>query len=260
MFFSPLIGPRNGLGFTGRKPLASWTPAKLFTGGVEGAWYDPSDLTTMYQSGTRGSPGAPVAADGDPVGLILDKSGNGHDLTQAAAASRPLYKTAGGLRWLQFDGNDDMLTGTLPIASLGGNLSKTAIVAVRPSDGASRTVFHYGAIGTAGKAFGLSESPNGIEFFQWAADLIAAGQQSLLDKVITGIKNANLLTSRKNGAVIAGPTDEGATTLDSNALTVGSLPTFNLYLGRIYGVIIIAGNPDPTLAETWMGTKAGLAL
>lgn len=50
---------------------ASWSPLSLFASSEVGAWYDPSDLTTMFQdrAGT-----APVTADGQTVGLILDKS------------------------------------------------------------------------------------------------------------------------------------------------------------------------------------------
>jgi hypothetical protein len=50
---------------------SSFNPADLFFYGEEGAWYDPSDLTTMFQdrAGTT-----PVTADGQTVGLILDKS------------------------------------------------------------------------------------------------------------------------------------------------------------------------------------------
>ena len=43
----------------------------LFASGEQGAWYDPSDLTTMFQDSTGT---IPVTADGQPVGLILDKS------------------------------------------------------------------------------------------------------------------------------------------------------------------------------------------
>lgn len=44
--------------------------AGLFANGEQGAWYDPSDLSTLYQdaAGT-----IPVTAVGQPVGLILDK-------------------------------------------------------------------------------------------------------------------------------------------------------------------------------------------
>ena len=38
----------------------------------------------------------PVTAANDPVGAMLDLSGNGYHLTQSTAGSRPLYKAAGG--------------------------------------------------------------------------------------------------------------------------------------------------------------------
>lgn len=43
----------------------------LFSDGKQGVWYDPSDKSTLFQdvAGT-----VPVTKDGDPVGLILDKS------------------------------------------------------------------------------------------------------------------------------------------------------------------------------------------
>ena len=43
----------------------------LFTGGRQGVWYSPSDLATLYQTSTGITP---VTADGQPVGLMLDKS------------------------------------------------------------------------------------------------------------------------------------------------------------------------------------------
>jgi len=50
---------------------AAFDPASLFASGEQGAWYDPSDLTTLYQDSAGTTP---VTADGDPVGLMLDKS------------------------------------------------------------------------------------------------------------------------------------------------------------------------------------------
>lgn len=52
-------------------PAWGWSPRVLFSGGEQGAWYDPSDLSTLYQD----APGTtPVTALGQPVGLMLDKS------------------------------------------------------------------------------------------------------------------------------------------------------------------------------------------
>ena len=64
----------------------------LFANSEVGAWYDPSDLTTMFQdrAGT-----APVTADGQTVGLILDKS-KGLVLGSEIIAS-PYSGSVGGL-------------------------------------------------------------------------------------------------------------------------------------------------------------------
>jgi len=50
---------------------AGFSPLSLFASGEQGAWYDPSDLSTMFQDSAGTTP---VTADGQPVGLILDKS------------------------------------------------------------------------------------------------------------------------------------------------------------------------------------------
>jgi len=50
---------------------SGFSPYSLFKAGEQGVWYDPSDLTTLYQdaAGT-----IPVTAVEQPVGLMLDKS------------------------------------------------------------------------------------------------------------------------------------------------------------------------------------------
>ena len=58
-----------------------------FENGEQGAWYDPSDMSTMFQD-SAGS--TPVTAVGQPVGKILDKSGRGNHASQSTAASRPV--------------------------------------------------------------------------------------------------------------------------------------------------------------------------
>jgi hypothetical protein len=58
----------------------------LFALGEQGAWYDPSDFSTMWQDSAGTTP---VTAVEQPVGKILDKSGRGNHATQATSASRP---------------------------------------------------------------------------------------------------------------------------------------------------------------------------
>lgn len=85
-----------------------WTPAALFQNGEQGAWFDPGDRSTLFQdaSGT-----APVTEVGQPVGLMLDKSGNGNHASQETTTARPtLQADSGGKPCLVFDGVDDFLT------------------------------------------------------------------------------------------------------------------------------------------------------
>ena len=60
----PRFRPRNAGG-------VPFSPALLFTSGVAGAWYDPSDYSTLFQDSADTNP---VTAVEQPVGLMLDKS------------------------------------------------------------------------------------------------------------------------------------------------------------------------------------------
>jgi hypothetical protein len=72
------IPVRNGLGVgllasttLSTRNRAPFSPASLFATGEQGAWYDPSDLTTLFQDSAGTTP---VTTAGQPVGLMLDKS------------------------------------------------------------------------------------------------------------------------------------------------------------------------------------------
>ncbi len=49
---------------------SAWSPLDLFAAGEQGAWYDPSDLTTLYQDSAGTTP---VTAVEQYIGLMLDK-------------------------------------------------------------------------------------------------------------------------------------------------------------------------------------------
>ena len=95
-----------GLASAPHRARGGWHPGWLFRTGVMGTWFDPSDRGSLFQdaAGT-----IPVLADGQPVGRMLDKSGQGHHATQPVAAARPTWRTNGRLGWLEFDGVDDRM-------------------------------------------------------------------------------------------------------------------------------------------------------
>ena len=87
----------------------------LFSGGQQGVWYDPSDLATMYQESTGVTA---VTADGQPVGLIQDKSGNDVNALQTVSTKRPTYNATPDR--LTLDLVDDSLTFTVPTGGIDG--------------------------------------------------------------------------------------------------------------------------------------------
>lgn len=65
----------------------AFSPASLFAAGEQGVWYDPSDLTTLFQDSAGTTP---VTAVEQPVGRMLDLSGRGNHATQSTSAARPV--------------------------------------------------------------------------------------------------------------------------------------------------------------------------
>lgn len=58
----------------------------LFRGSIPGLWYDLRDLSTLYQDSTGTTP---VTGVEQPLGLVLDKSGNGYNGSQPTSTARP---------------------------------------------------------------------------------------------------------------------------------------------------------------------------
>ena len=104
-----------GSGNVGVAPIFS--PLALFAAGEQGVWYDPSDLSTMFQdeAGT-----VPVTDAGQPVGLWLDKSGLNNNATQINMAQKPLYQTTPDR--LVLDKIDDRLVITVPTGGFVGTM------------------------------------------------------------------------------------------------------------------------------------------
>lgn len=132
---------------------SAFDPLTLFANGEQGVWFDPSDLTTLFQddAGTT-----PVTADGDPVGLMLDKSGNGNHASQSVAASRPFYRPDGAFG--DYDGVDDFLdTNVTEMGSTrlfcGPSDSFFIATCFKLNPNNSGTLVAKGGDGTSGRTF-----------------------------------------------------------------------------------------------------------
>jgi hypothetical protein len=101
---------------TGGVTLSIFNPLSLFAAGEKGVWFDPTDISTLFQDAAGTTP---VTAYGQKVGKILDKSGNGNHATQSNAAFQPTYQIDNeGNPNLTFSGSYNQLA-TRPIDFTG---------------------------------------------------------------------------------------------------------------------------------------------
>lgn len=121
---------------------APFTPADLFLSSEPGAWYDMTDLSTMWQDTGATTP---VTAAGQTCARIDDKSGNGHHAVQATASKRPTVRQdANGVYYLEFDGTDDeLINGSMDLSASQASLFATGS---RIASAASATgyLFNFG--------------------------------------------------------------------------------------------------------------------
>lgn len=92
--------------------------AALFDDGAggfyDGALYNPSNSATVFQERTGASATTPAEAD-DPVGTILDLSGNDNHAVTPSDAARPVLRLNSGVYSLDYDGTDDYLSATMTL-------------------------------------------------------------------------------------------------------------------------------------------------
>jgi hypothetical protein len=100
-----------GLSLRHTRGGVAFSPRSLFSGGEEGAWYDTSDISTLFQDTAATTP---VTASGQTIGFVKDKSGNELNATQATTAARPSYIVDADGAFIQHDPVDDALTVTFP--------------------------------------------------------------------------------------------------------------------------------------------------
>lgn len=243
-----------------------FSPRSLFAAGEQGAWYDPSDFSTLFQDAAGTTP---VTAVGQPVGRINDKSGRGNHATQSTAASRPtLQQDSNGLYYLSFDGTDDGMA--TPSINFTGTDKMTVWAGVRKlSDAAAAIVCELSTTSTNNGSFYLAApvTANANYGFHSRGTVPQPAQTgssfaSPHTSVITGIGDisGDISSIRVNGTTItASKLDQGAGNYGNYPLYIGRRAGSTLpFNGRLYGLIIrgAASNAGQIAAgEAWCNSK-----
>ncbi len=249
----------------------TFTPLNLFLAGELGAWYDPSDITTLFQdaAGT-----IPVTGTGQPVGLMLDKSGQGHHASQTTAASRPTYTESGGLQYLLFDGvNDFLVTASIDLTATD---EMSLFAGIRKlSDAARGMVCEFSVnVGLNNGTFFLDAPTSAANNISFAARGAGSAGVPLVSGLVAPISlavsaDANISADsarvRTNGGTYtATATDMGAGNFGNYPLYIGNRGGVSLpFSGHLYSLVI--RNSLTTAAvvsstELYVAQKSGVTL
>lgn len=263
-------------------PVVAFSPRQLFANGEQGGWWDPSDLSTMFQDSAGTTP---VTAVGQPVGLIRDKSGKGNHLLQATAASRPvLAQDAGGFLHLSFDGVDDgfAIAGTVDFSAT--NKLSAWVGATKLSDTAFGLICELTAVADStdgGFNVGHGATPGDAGRRTWTAAIRGTIAANVADAFVfaspdTRVISAMMDTSAGSAAaqVIMRLNGVAQTLANSGVTSAGNLATATMFIGRRGGLsspfkgriynLIVRGTASSAAqiaqTERFVGSKMGIAL
>ena len=267
----------NKLGVT-NVSSGGFNPLSLFANGEQGAWYDPSDLTTVFQpDGT--TPTVPwvsgTVTDANRVGKLVDKSrANGHDLIQTSSAKCPTLVSAGGLYYLDFDGDDGLRT-TLDLPFGTNTVNEMSVFAATEFEtgGSAQNVLELSNnIGSSTGAFRIFiTSGNIVRSIQKGTTATTAQTtavsipyKSVLSSVADISAPSHLF--RSNGSVVQDlVTPLGTGNYEDHPLNIGSRSNggSSQLDGKIYGVVIVGKKADSVEianTEAYLASKSGVTL
>lgn len=144
-----------GLGSVAGFGISPFDPSQLFSAGEQGAWYDPSDLSTMFNDAAGTQPITSFTTN-QPVGLLVDKSGRGNNAT-ASGSARPVLSKRYNLltRTEEFDDGAWTKTNVTVIvnAAVAPDGTTTADLVYPTTSGTARYVNRSTLGQTAGTSF-----------------------------------------------------------------------------------------------------------
>ena len=206
----------------------------------------------------------PVANDGDAVARANTTSTP--NARQGTAASRPLWKTSGGVSWLQPDGTDDSLIFQAATVFGAASTVVTCAAKIAAADVVARIL---GSSVT--NDFGLSWQSN--EIIQAGAGGFVNGTTMVTSTVLANVTTPHVLTWRRSQPLNSATIRDNGTQVGSTTHTnTGASWTLNLFARnggandfsrmKLYGLAVIPGvrltDAEVALIEGVFAEKAGI--
>jgi hypothetical protein len=246
-------------------------------GSVDGFWFDPWDMGSLFQdaAGT-----VPVTASGQPVGLMMDKSGNGNHAVQTDLAKRPVFTVDGAQKFLQFADGDHM--DAIPPSGSWPKTKRTLIMAVRVEggDSSSRTLAEafendpntganvWSALvvellldGSDWKLNIGANYPTGPD----VATAFPIGVDDIVSYRLDYVNNSTPVDAEIRSGGVVQFSDEALDPVDASAAPTGvrlfaGRGKDDTLAGRLYGAAYVRSYVDPVPVEAAFAERAGITL
>ena len=247
-----------------------FSPASLFAAGEVGAWYDPSDLTTLF---TDSAGTTPVTAVEQFVGLMLDKSKGGVGANGAARYNLLTYsEDQSNAIWSNYSATQSSNVAVAPNGTTtadkivevagGANQARYNTVTGLISAAYTASIYFKQASGTDRQYANLSVSGVGIaNWFAATFDLTGAGAVVKTGAGASGTYQSSSITAVGNGwyhCVVTGLTGQTGTSYFYAGPSDISNPTYGSY-----GVVSYTGDTAKGVlvwgADLRLASQANLA-
>ena len=245
---------------------------KLFANNEQGFFYDPNDLTTLYQdaAGT-----IPVTVVGQPVGLVKDKSGRNNHAYQTDSACKPKlqHNATTGAYYLAFDGSDDFLvTNSIDFSSTD---EVSLFTGIRKLSTIVGMVFEFSPnISTNNGSFYLASpagmaQPNQVVFVNKGTLFVPTANPSLpppISVVVSAAGSISTNTSilRTNGSQFISFDNTGTGNYGNYPLYIGrrggTTNPFNGHLYSLIGVGRLSTESETAAIEKELAKRTGVTL
>lgn len=219
--------------------VADATIAALFGGAQQGAWFNPGDLSTLFQdaAGT-----VPVTAAGQTVLRMNDKSGRGHHASSSAGMI--LRLDASNRYYLECDGTTHYMEfSNIPVVT-----DSCTNVAVQITGGAAtfRALWSQRPVATEGEIMYAEDNNSWAHWASnagvWATANTAVNSVVLNSTFVISARHTNTLVAvRQNATEFTTAMTSFTTTTAVGRLMAGGDTVVTFFTpGRFYGGIMVA--------------------
>lgn len=251
---------------------SAWDTSAWFAASEQGMWYDPNDLSTLFQNKERT---IPVTAATQPVRCILDKSGNENHLYQYIdGGSHPavLGVDSNGCYYIDCVGSDSCFT-TESAISLSGKNKATVLIGAKKgpeTDAAVLMEYSENVINNNG-SFGfftpLITNNKDVYVYYKGTSYInvgienqdAIGANGVFWSLMSMDGSAGTLQGTIRDVSAGSASGAGSANFGSHKLFVGARSgRLYQFYGRIYGIIVRfeeSSENDKYDANMWMHSK-----